>query len=74
MTLTEAAARVATSGEVLATAPVAEQVRRASRRGRLRFAPIGEVRLKRLRSPVELVLLTRARGRRLRARRPRGVR
>jgi class 3 adenylate cyclase len=70
MTLTEAAA----GGEVLATAPVGEQVRRAACRGRLRFAPIGEVRLKWLRSPVELFLLTRARERRVRARRARGVR
>jgi adenylate cyclase len=58
------AARVtarAAGGEVLVTAPVADQVRRAGHPSRLRFEAIGEVRLKGFQAPIELFLVTRAR-------------
>ncbi len=58
------AARVvarAAGGEVLVTSPVADQVRRAGHPPRLRFEPIGEVRLKGFQAPIELFLVTRAR-------------
>ncbi|HET9094817.1 MAG TPA: adenylate/guanylate cyclase domain-containing protein, partial [Solirubrobacteraceae bacterium] len=60
------AARVvarAAGGEVLVTAPVAEQLRRGAQRARLRFEAIGEVGLKGFRAPIELFLLTRTRAR-----------
>jgi adenylate cyclase len=60
------AARVvarAAGGEVLVTAPVAEQLRRGAHRARLRFEAIGEVGLKGFQAPIELFLLTRTRAR-----------
>jgi adenylate cyclase len=59
------AARVvarAGGGEVLVTSPVADQVRRAGHPARLRFEPIGDVRLKGFQAPIELLVVTRARG------------
>jgi adenylate cyclase len=59
------AARVvarAAGGEVLVTAPVAEQLRRAAQPPRLRFEAIGAVGLKGFQAPIELFLLTRAKA------------
>jgi adenylate cyclase len=60
------AARVAAraaGGEVLVTAPVADQVGRAAGHPpRLRYEAIGDVRLKGFEAPIELFLLTRARA------------
>jgi adenylate cyclase len=69
------AARVAAraaGGEVLVTAPVAEQVGRAAGHpARVRCEAIGEVRLKGFQSPIELFLLTRVRARAASPARPR---
>ena len=64
------AARVvarAAGGEVLVTAPVAEQLRAAGQPRRLRLEAVGDARLKGFQAPIELFLLTRAAQTRRRA-------